>query len=59
MVIEMLMLCYAARLIYIEDDERDDDASAATDRTKDNNPGLVGVTNNNDQLPVQLAASTA
>lgn len=57
MVIEMLMLCYAARLIYIEDEERDDDASA-TDRTKDN-PGLVGVTNNNDQLPVQLAASTA
>lgn len=56
MVIEMLMLCYAARLIYIEE-EKEDDASA-TDRIKDRT-GPVGVTNNNEQLPVQLAASTA
>lgn len=49
MLIEMLLLCYAARYVYYVDLEREESTSAeATDRSKDKTVEQASSTNNNE-----------
>nr|XP_033339217.1 organic solute transporter alpha-like protein [Megalopta genalis] len=49
MLIEMLLLCYAARYVYYVDLEREENTSAeATDRPRDKTTEQAGATNNNE-----------
>lgn len=54
MLIEMLLLCVAARYLYYVDPERKEDPSA-TDRPKDKAHALT----NNKDLPEQLSTKIA
>ncbi|XP_029037132.1 uncharacterized protein LOC114873214 [Osmia bicornis bicornis] len=48
MLIEMLLLCYAARYVYYVDVDKEEEPSEATDRSKDKTTEQVNPTNNNE-----------
>lgn len=60
MLIEMLLLCYAARYVYYVDLEREEETATveATDRTKDKSTEQENPANNNEtnKQPSELTA---